>query len=199
MAQRGVPEGMVTVTGSSPGLHVETVSATEPGEEAPAHRAEVPTKPGRLARLRGEWDKRLNPAQQSVVLSWASFTTTFVGVRGLTHWIKGGHGPSGGGMTIGGQHFHHYNIGIALLSVVGGVGLRGAEKHRRHPATAIAYGSATALIVDELALLLDLKDVYWANDGRKSVDVAVTLIAAGGLTIAGLPLWPHARRALKST
>jgi hypothetical protein len=82
--------------------------------------------------------------------------------------------------------------------VVGAVGLRGSEKHRRHPATAVAYGSATALIVDELALLLDLKDVYWAQDGRKSVDVAVTVIAAGGLIITGLPLWPHARHALTS-
>jgi hypothetical protein len=189
---------MIAMTGSSPGLKIDTVSASEVGGNPPDHHAEVSAQRGRWSRLRGEWDKRLDPAQQAVVLSWASFTTTFVGVRALTHWIKGGHGPSGGGMSVGGQHFHHYNIGIALLSVVGGVGLRGAEKHRRHPATAIAYGSATALIVDELALLLDLKDVYWANDGRKSVDVAVTLIAAGGLTVAGLPLWPHARRALKS-
>jgi hypothetical protein len=98
-----------------------------------------------------------------VVLSWAAFTTTFVGLRALTHWIRAGHGPSGGGMSVGGRHFHHYNIGIALLAVVGAVALRGAEKHRRHPVTAVAYGSATALIVDELALLLDLKDVYWAN------------------------------------
>jgi hypothetical protein len=85
-----------------------------------------------------------------------------------------------------------------LLAVVGAVALRGAEKHRRHPAAAVAYGSATALIVDELALLLDLKDVYWANDGRKSVDAAVTIIAAGGVIVMGLPFWPHARRALTS-
>lgn len=54
------------------------------------------------------------------------------------------------------------------------------------------------MIVDELALLLDLKDVYWANDGRKSVDAAVGLIAVGGTIVAGLPFWPHARRALQS-
>lgn len=156
------------------------------------------SRPGRWSRLRAEWDKRLDPPQQSVVLSWAAFTTTFVGLRALTHWIRAGHGPSGGGMSVGGQHFHHYNIGIVLLGAVGAVGLRGAERHRRHPVTAVAYGSATALIVDELALLLDLKDVYWANDGRKSVDVAVTVIATGALIVTGLPLWPHARRALIS-
>jgi|SRR5690349_616086 len=152
--------------------------------------------PGRWSRLRAEWTRRLDPGQQAVVLSWAAFTTTFVALRALTHWIRDGHGPSGGGLSVGGQHFHHYNIGIALLGVVGAVGLRGADKHRRHPATAVAYGSATAMIVDELALLLDLKDVYWANDGRKSVDAAITVIAVGALFVAGQPLWPHARRAL---
>ncbi len=101
-------------------------------------------------------------------------------------------------MSLGGKHFHHYNIGIAMLATVAGVGLRGSEKQRRHPAAAIAYGAANAMIVDELALLLDLKDVYWARDGRESVDVAVGVIATGATVVAGMPFWPHARRALRS-
>jgi hypothetical protein len=168
------------------------------GPGLPAEDSGNSSKPGPWSRLRAQWDERLDPGQQSVVLSWTAFTTTFVGLRALTHWIRNGHGPSGGGMSVGGQHFHHYNIGIAVLGVVGAVGLRGADKHRHHPATAVAYGSATALIVDELALLLDLKDVYWASEGRKSVDVAVSVIAAGGVIVAGLPFWGHARRALTS-
>lgn len=181
----------------------ELDSAVSPETEAVQGRTPenvaTATKPDRWTRLRTEWHERLEPGQQSVVLSWAAFTTTFVGLRALTHWIRDGHGPSGGGMSVGGQHFHHYNIGIAVLGVVGAVGLRGAEEHRHHPATALAYGTATAMIVDELALLLDLKDVYWANDGRKSVDTAVSVIAAGGVLIAGLPFWGHARRALKAS
>ena len=152
----------------------------------------------RWSRLRTQWGERLDPTEQSAVMSWAAFTTTFGGLRLLTHWIRGGHGPKAGGIAIGGRHFHHYNIGIAMLSAIGAIGLRGSERHRRHPATALAYGSANALIVDELALLLDLKDVYWASDGRKSVDVAITVIAAGGTFLAGLPFWPHARRALQA-
>ncbi len=95
-----------------------------------------------------------------------------------------------------GRHFHHYNIGIALLSAVGAVGLRGSDERRQHPAVAVAYGTANALVVDELALLLDLKDVYWSHDGRESVDVAIGIIALGATISAGMPLWPHARRAL---
>lgn len=37
----------------------------------------------------------------------------------------------------------------------------------------------------------DLEDVYWSREGRTSVDAAIIL------TAAGLPLWPHARRALR--
>ena len=132
------------------------------------------------------------------MLAWVSFTVTFVGVRALTHWIRAGHGPSGGGVSVGGKHFHHYNIGIALLATVAAVGLRGTETQRHHPAAAVAFGAANALIVDELALLLDLEDVYWAADGRESVDVAVGLIATGATVAAGMPLWPHLRHALRS-
>jgi hypothetical protein len=152
----------------------------------------------RWARLRHEWDTRLQPGEQATVLAWGAFTVTFAGLRALTHWIRAGHGPSGGGISMGGTHFHHYNIGIALLAAVGAVGLRGTDRARRHPAAAIAYGSANALIVDELALLLDLKDVYWSADGRESVDAAIGFIAAGGTIVAGMPLWPHARRALRN-
>ena len=175
--------------------------AEQPDSEVPTSATglarEQGSPRGRWARLRDEWHRHLRPGEQSVLIAWSSFTVTFGGVRLLTHWIRDGHGPSGGGMTFGGQHFHHYNIGIALLAGVGAVGLRGKEKHRHHPTTALAYGSALALVVDELALLLDLKDVYWANDGRKSVDVAVTLVAAGATFAVGLPFWPHASRALR--
>ena len=133
------------------------------------------------------------------MVSWAAFTTVFGGVRALTHWIRAGHGPAGGGMSVGGHHFHHYNVGIALLAGVGAVALRGTDADRRHPAVAVAYGSGGALIVDELALLLDLQDVYWAQDGRKSVDAAVGVIAVGATSFAGLPFWPSARNVIGSS
>jgi hypothetical protein len=157
-----------------------------------------PAPTNRRSRLKGEWSRRLQPGEQSVLIAWSSFTATFVGVRALTHWIHDGHGPSSGGMSVGGHHFHHYNIGIAGLAGIGAVALRGRERHRRHPLTAVAYGSAVALVIDELALLIDLKDVYWAREGRTSVDAAITLTAVGATIAAGLPFWPHARRALRN-
>ena len=75
--------------------------------------------------------------------------------------------------------------GIALLSGAGVVAVRGEERHRRHPAVAVSYGSGLALIADEFALLLNLRDVYWAKQGRISIDVGV---GVGGIALTGSSL-----------
>jgi hypothetical protein len=49
---------------------------------------------------------------------------------------------------------------------------------------AILYGIGAALTLDEFALWLELKDVYWEREGRKSVDAVVifaTVVAIGGV------------------
>ncbi|HEY7918224.1 MAG TPA: hypothetical protein VIE45_01160, partial [Streptosporangiaceae bacterium] len=62
------------------------------------------------------------------------------------------------------------------------------DRHRRHPAVAVSYGAALALIVDEFALLLDLRDVYWARQGRISVDLGVGGSALAGSYLAARPV-----------
>ena len=136
----------------------------------------------------------LDPGQQSGLISWLSFTGTFAGVRrGITHAIKAGKGPFKN-LSVGGEHLHHYMWGIGLLAGVGAVAVKGDERLRRHPATAVAYGVGLALIMDEFALLLDLKDVYWAKQGRISVDLAVTGKLGGGQLLRRPPRHPQGRR-----
>ncbi|MGH3262714.1 MAG: hypothetical protein ACRDNS_12015, partial [Trebonia sp.] len=122
----------------------------------------------------------------SALISWLAFTVTFSGVRGITHAIRAGKGPFKN-LSVGGEHLHHYMWGIGMLTGVGAVAVRGEEKLRRHPVTALAYGAGLALIVDEFALLLDLKDVYWAKEGRVSVDVGIGGSSLVGSYFAGLP------------
>lgn len=143
-------------------------------------------------RIRRAYRDEVGPVEQALLVAWSAFAATFGITRAITYWLHSGHGPPGGGIVIGGRHLHHYNLGIALLAAVGAMGLRGKELHRHHPLTATAYGSGTALIVDELALLIDLQDVYWAREGRRSVDAAIGLIAAGGMYLAGAPFWHRA-------
>jgi hypothetical protein len=144
----------------------------------------------RRARQQG-----LGPGQRSALLSWLAFTVTFAGLRAVTYSIRAGKGPCRN-ISIGGEHLHHYLWGIGLLSGVGAVAVRGEERHRRHPAVAVSYGGGLALIVDEFALLLDLRDVYWAKQGRVSIDLGIGGIALAGSYFAALPLLRRFRTAL---
>jgi hypothetical protein len=137
--------------------------------------------------VRRAYHEELGPGQRSALLGWLAFTATFTGLRVLTSSIRAGKGPFRN-ISVGGEHLHHYLWGIGLLAGVGAVALRGDERHRLHPAVAVSYGAGLALIVDEFALLLDLRDVYWARQGRISVDLGVGGIAASGSYFAGLPV-----------
>lgn len=148
--------------------------------------------------VRRAYHEELGPGQQSALLSWLAFATTFAGLRTLTYSIRAGKGPFGN-ISVGGEHLHHYLWGIGLLSGVGAVAVRGEERHRRHPAVAISYGAGLALVVDEFALLLDLKDVYWARQGRISVDLGVSGIAVAGSYFAALPVLRRLQRERRSS
>ena len=84
-----------------------------------------------------------------------------------------------------------------MLSGVGAIAVRGEERQRRHPAAAVSYGTGLALIVDEFALLLDLRDVYWAKQGRISIDLGVGGIAVAGSYFAALPVLRRLQREQK--
>ena len=146
--------------------------------------------------VRRVYREELDPRQRAALLSWLAFTVTFGTVRGITYSIKEGKGPFGN-LSVGGEHLHHYMWGIGLLAGVGGVAVHGEDKQRRHPVVAISYGVGLALIVDEFALLLDLKDVYWAKQGRISIDLGVGGIALAGSYFAALPVLRRLRRQLR--
>ena len=143
--------------------------------------------------IRHAFREDLDPGQRSALLSWLAFTATFGAVRGITYSIKDGKGPFGN-LSVGGEHLHHYMWGIGLVCGVGGIAVHGEDIHRRHPLVALAYGAGLALIVDEFALLLDLKDVYWAKQGRISVDLGVGGSCLAGTYFAALPLLRALRR-----
>jgi len=139
--------------------------------------------------------EELDAGQRSALYSWLAFTGTFAVLRGITWSIRAGKGPFGN-LSVGGEHLHHYMWGIAMLAGVGAVAVHGDEEQRRHPAVAVSYGSGLALIVDEFALLLDLRDVYWAKQGRISIDIAIGGIATAGSYFAALPVLRRLRRDL---
>ncbi len=148
------------------------------------------------AEVRTAYQQSLDGGQRAALLSWLSFTTTFAFVRAVTYSIRAGRGPFRN-LALGGEHLHHYLWGIGLLTGVGAVVVSGEDRVRRHPLVALAYGGGLALIVDEFALLLDLKDVYWAQQGRISVDLGVGVSSLTGSLLAARPVlrWLRHNRA----
>jgi hypothetical protein len=131
-------------------------------------------------------DKR----RERLFLSSVSFFTTFAATRAITHAIRDGVGPFHN-LTVGGRHFHHLVLGIAGLLGTGYLwvvqintsGKTEGTDDALCKFTSILYGGSSALTLDEFALWLDLEDVYWAKQGRESVDVVMLF---GGLLSIGL-------------
>ncbi|MEV5012034.1 hypothetical protein AB0K74_32085 [Streptomyces sp. NPDC056159] len=147
-----------------------------------------PDRPLLVSRWHETANRHLTAQRRSLLITWISFGVTFGTVRVITHGIRGGWLPWGN-ISAGGEHLHHYNIGIATLAGVGLIAVRGDERAVGHPAVAAAYGCGTALICDEFALLLDLKDVYWAKQGRISVDVSLGVLSVLGAYLTAKPFW----------
>lgn len=89
--------------------------------------------------------------------------------------------------TGGGLHIHHVVIGVVLVMVSGVtmVTLAVDGGVPEFTAAAIFFGIGAALVLDEFALILHLQDVYWAEDGRTSVDAVFAAVAVAGLLIMG--------------
>jgi hypothetical protein len=86
--------------------------------------------------------------------------------------------------TEGGLHVHHLVFGIVLLLSMGFVlALQPASPWLE--IVAAGFGIGAGLTLDEYALWLHLEDVYWAEEGRRSVDAVVIAALLGGLLLAG--------------
>jgi hypothetical protein len=83
----------------------------------------------------------------------------------------------------GGLHIHHAVPGIFLLLASGYLALVAEKKGTRR--LSAMYGIGSALALDEFALWLELQDVYWSRDGRRSFE-AVAI--AGSLFMGGFAL-----------
>jgi hypothetical protein len=107
----------------------------------------------------------------------ASFTVAFGITRGITWTIRtrGGFGPFKD-VVVGDRHIHHFLPGGVLALAAGGVAI-GTKGERLDKYLAFPFGVGVALVLDESALLLELDDVYWTEEGVLSVQIAFAAIA----------------------
>jgi len=85
-------------------------------------------------------------------------------------------------LHIGGVHVHHQVWGILLVLLMGLLEFRFRPGSPWVEVLSVLFGAGAALALDEFALWLHLEDVYWSEEGRKSID-AVMLAAVVGLVL----------------
>src|SRR5579863_9635911 len=122
-----------------------------------------------------------------------SFFLTFAGVRAVVFAIL--HDiPPFHFIEQGGRHIHHLVFGIIILLGVGYGWLAeigtGADDTSilLSRLMSILYGVGAALTLDEFALWLNLRDVYWAPQGRASIDAVILFGALLAMGSWGAPL-----------
>jgi len=159
----------------------------------------APTKVVERAQERGFSPARVysdhfeaDPSRERLFLSSIGFFGGFGLARGITHMIKHHIGPFHNIEGKGGFHLHHLVFGITGLLGVGYAGLLqlGVRPRANTPAsrvTSVAYGMASALTLDEFALWLNLKDVYWAKQGKESIRAAFGFGAVLSMGLWGGP------------
>ena len=86
--------------------------------------------------------------------------------------------------TEGGLHVHHLVFGIVLMLLAGFI-LALQPSSPWIEIVAGVFGIGAGLTLDEFALWLHLEDVYWAEEGRRSVDAVVIAVAVGSLILLG--------------
>ncbi len=122
-----------------------------------------------------------------LLVCFAAFVVTFLTTRTITRMIRAGKGPFHDNVSGGGLHIHHAVPGIILL-VTGAflaVGTSGSGSAWAIVA-ALLVGVGTSLVLDEFALILHLQDVYWADEGRISVEMVSLAMGCLGLAVVGL-------------
>ena len=124
--------------------------------------------------------------RERLFLASVGFLLTFGIVRGITHMIRAGVGPFHD-ISNGTLHVHHLVWGILLLLLVGYVWLLQPSGTLASRLTAFAFGVGAALTLDEFALWLNFQDVYWARQGRESIDAVVIFAALLSVGVWGYP------------
>jgi hypothetical protein len=143
----------------------------------------IPKIPSRVSIPLGRSDLSLRP----MMWMFLAILLTFLIARMVTRLIRSG---SGGGVGLGnvriaGNHLHHQVFGILIIIGTGIDLISQTPRGAALDAAAAVFGAGVGLTVDEFALWLHLADVYWAEQGRKSVDAIFCVLVITGALIGG--------------
>jgi hypothetical protein len=126
------------------------------------------------------------PGRSTAFLVLTAFLVTFLFIRTSARLIRN---PNvtwwPGNVESGDLHIHHLVWGICLVLIAGFLGFAADLETPWWHISAIAFGIGAGLTIDEFALWLYLRDVYWAREGRLSVDAGVIATVFAVLVVLG--------------
>jgi len=113
--------------------------------------------------------------QEAIFLVLVGFLVSFGLIRMSTRLMRSPKVPWWPGSIVsdGGLHVHHHVFGIVIMMIAGSVGFALDGDSLGFNLCALAFGIGIGLTIDEFALWLHLEDVYWSEEGRRSIDATV--------------------------
>ena len=127
-----------------------------------------------------------DPGRQRAFVCLAGFLVSFLLIRTSARMTRRFSWWPGGVETSGGTHLHHLVWGICLMLVSGFLGVSLQLGGPWDGILAGAFGVGAGLTFDEFALWTNLKDVYWTEQGRSSIEAVGVVAVLGLLFVAGV-------------
>jgi hypothetical protein len=121
--------------------------------------------------------------REPAALLLIAFLVAFVLTRAYTRVARARGWGSG---SVGGVHLHHIVVGIVLVLVSGLIEIASRPGGLGRDALAVSFGVGGAFVLDEFALSLYLRDVYWSEEGHGSIDASLMGVLLAGLLLVGL-------------
>jgi multisubunit Na+/H+ antiporter MnhB subunit len=128
----------------------------------------------------------LDPAKRPLMFLFVGLLVAFILIRVNTRLIRSGVTWWFGDFRPSGLHIHHSVFGILIMAVAGILQFAWQPTGWWLNLTAFFFGGGLALTLDEFALILHVEDVYWAEQGRQSIDAVILGIAFVALLLTGL-------------
>jgi len=136
------------------------------------------------------WDQLVEHDEQGLFLVFVGFILSFAFIRMSTRLMRSPKVPWWPGSVVSdsGVHVHHLVFGIVTMMAAATLGFAALGASPLTEICAFAFGIGAGLTIDEFALWVYLDDVYWAEEGRSSIDA--TVIAAAGMILLLLGFTP---------
>lgn len=126
--------------------------------------------------------------RQALFLVLVGFLGSFVFIRISTRLMRSSKVPWWPGSIVSGSgvHLHHLVFGIVTMMIAGTLGFVLVGESPWFEVCALAFGIGVGLTIDEFALWVHLDDVYWAEEGRRSIDATVVAALMMALLMFGV-------------